>query len=90
MAVIRVPYPREPEKRRAALDRAMGLLERFGSHEGTTEAGSFHGSTPIGGFAGSYRSLDESNELEIELTKKPWLVSAARIESEIRKFLEHT
>jgi hypothetical protein len=86
MVVIRVPYPKDPEQRRAIYERAMADLTRFGTCEGDTEAGWFQGSTPIGGFAGSYRSPVGSEELEIELTKKPWLVSSSMIEREARRF----
>jgi hypothetical protein len=87
MAVFRVPYPDEPERREALFRRVTGMLERHGRYEGTPTRGTFEGSTPIGSFAGSYRVVDGAGELEIELTKKPWLVSAHRVESEVRKFL---
>lgn len=85
MATIRVPYPADPERRRDLFDRAVAKLERFGTYEGTPDAGAFRGSTPIGGFAGSYRSEAGSDVLEITLTKKPWLVPSSLIESEVRK-----
>jgi hypothetical protein len=87
MAVFRVPYPEEPERREALFRRVAGALERHGSYEGTATRGTFEGSTPIGPFAGTYRAVDGAGELEIELTRKPWLVSAHRVESEVRKFL---
>ena len=87
MALIRVPYPEDPQRRRAVFEKAVAKLIRFGTCEGTPEAGTFRGSTPIGGFAGSYRSVEGSAEIEIELTKKPLFVSTSRIEAEVRKFL---
>ena len=87
MAVFRVPYPEEPERREALFRRAADLIVRHGRYEGTAARGTFEGSTPIGAFAGSYRALDGAGQLEIELLKKPWLVSVHRIEHEVRKFL---
>jgi len=87
MTVIRVPYTSDPERRRALFDRAAALLTRHGTFEGTPESGVFRGSTSIGGYAGSYRVLDGTGELEIELTKKPWLISTHLVEKEVRKFL---
>ncbi len=87
MALIRVPFPKEYERRQALFDRAAAALGRHGSYEGTPEQGTFRGHTPIGGFAGSYRVLDDSGELEIALSRKPWLVPTHLVEHEIRKFV---
>lgn len=87
MALIRVPYPRDPDERRALFEKAAAIVERHGSYEGTPERGAFRGHTPIGGFAGTYRALDDSGEIEIELTQKPWLVSTHMIEHEVRRML---
>lgn len=85
MATFRVPYPIDPDRRRAIFEMAIAKLGRYGSCEGTPDAGRFQGSTPIGGFAGSFRSID--GMLEVEVTKKPIFVSTGLIESEVRKFL---
>ncbi len=87
MATIRVPYPGDPEERRALFGRAAAVLERHGEYEGTPDGGSFRGTTPIGRFAGHYRSPAGSAVLEIELTHKPWLVPVSMFEHEVRKFL---
>jgi hypothetical protein len=87
MATIRVPYPGDPERRRALFDRAAALLAKHGTYEGTPDGGSFEGTTPVGGFAGFYRSPAGSEILEIELTKKPWLVPVSLVEHEVRKVL---
>lgn len=87
MHVIRVPYPTDPDHRRAAFERALAKLGRFGTFQGSTEAGTFRGSTPIGRFSGHYRSPDGSGVLEIELAEKPWLISLSFIEGEVRRFL---
>ncbi len=87
MHAFRVPFPNDPEARHAMLGRLRELVGRFGALDGTTEAGTFRGSTPIGRFAGSYRSLDGSDEIEIVVHEKPFLVSSGRIESEARRIL---
>ena len=88
MARFRVPYPTDPERRRALFEKAVAKLQRHGSCQGTPEQGSFRGSTPIGRFAGHYRLVDGSDLMEIELTEKPWLISASFIEHEVRRFLQ--
>ncbi|AGA28875.1 hypothetical protein [Singulisphaera acidiphila] len=87
MAVFRVPYPEDPERRQALFHRVATAMARHGRYEGTTEQGHFEGTTPLGKFAGSYRVVEGSPELEIELTKKPWLVSTHLLEREVRKML---
>ncbi len=87
MATIRVPYPGDPEHRRALFERASAELARHGIYEGTPDGGRFQGRTPIGGLAGHYRSEPGSETLEIVLTEKPWLVPTSLIENEVRKFL---
>jgi hypothetical protein len=88
MASIRVPIPSDPERRRAVLERALNMIQRYGSHEGTLESGTFQGTTLVGSFAGSYRCPPGAEDLEIEFTKKPWIISYARIEAEVYKFLK--
>jgi hypothetical protein len=87
MVVFRVPYPEDPERRRELFRKWAALLSRHGSYEGDHERGTFQGNTPIGRFAGSYRTVDGSGELEIELTKKPFLVTTHFLEKEVRRFL---
>jgi len=87
MALIRVPYPSDPERRRAAYELILRRVGRYGKFEGTADEGTFHGRTPIGSFAGAYSSPVGSEELVIELHKKPWLISVSRIEHEARRFL---
>jgi hypothetical protein len=87
IATIRDPYPADPEHRKKVHRRLASMAARFGALEGNPEAGTFRGSTPIGGFAGSYSSPEGSEEIAIEVTKKPILISMGRIESELRKFL---
>lgn len=88
MSTFRVPYPADPERRRSLFERAVGYLSRHGSYQGTTEAGTFEGQSPVGRFAGSYRSPEGSEILEITLSKKPLLVPASLVEHEVKKFLQ--
>lgn len=87
MALIRVPYPADPDERVALFHRAAELLSRHGSYDGNHESGTFHGHTPVGSFAGRYRSPDGSGTLEIELTRKPFLVPMSVVEHQVRRFL---
>lgn len=87
MATFRVPYPSDPDRRRALFDKAVAKMGRFGSCEGTPDEGSFRAKTPIGDLSGSYRSEPGSSEVEFEIAKKPFLVPLAMIESEARKFV---
>ena len=85
MPTIRVPFPTDPERRQKAFRRLSSMAERFGSIDGTPEAGTFKGSTPIGGYAGSYSCPEGSDEIVVVVDKKPILVGMSRIESELRK-----
>jgi len=85
--MIRIPFPTDPERRRDLFARAAAALERHGSYQGTTDEGTFQGKTPIGEFAGSYRFLPDPGELEIVLSRKPWLVPVSLVEHELRKFI---
>ena len=87
MATFRLPYPTDPERRRALFERAVAKIAGHGTWQGTPEEGAFWGSTPIGGFAGAYRVADENGELEVQITKKPFLIPLALIESEARRFV---
>ncbi len=88
MAVFRVPFPSEPERRMAIFEKAVAKLSTHGACDGTPEAGTFHGHTPIGGFAGRYRAPEGADEIEVEITRKPFLIPLSMIEHEARKFVE--
>ena len=90
MATIRVPYPADPEQRRDLFERVVAWLTPHGECAGTPDEGTLSGSTPVGKFAGTYRSTPGSEVLEIEVTKKPWLVPASLIEREVRKQMAQT
>jgi hypothetical protein len=88
MALIRVPYPEDPAEQVSLFHRAAAVLARHGGYEGNHESGTFHGQTPIGSFAGRYQSRPGSDTLEIELTKKPFLVPVSVVEHHVRRFLD--
>lgn len=87
MATFRVPYPREPDRRQALFDKAISKMGSHGTCQGTPDEGTFHAKTPIGDLQGSYRSEPGSDEVEFEISKKPFLVPLAMIESEAKKFV---
>ncbi len=86
----RVSRPLSRRFRRVARPSFIAPPLRWGDtrrYEGTPEQGHFEGTTPLGSFAGTYRVVEDSSELEIKLTKKPWLVSTHLLEREVRKML---
>jgi len=87
MASFRVPYPKEPERRKALFDKAVAKMGSYGTCEGTPDEGTFQAKTPIGQLAGSYRSEPGSEEVEFVIDKKPMLVPLAMIQSEAKKFV---
>jgi hypothetical protein len=87
MHAFRVPYPSNPTNRRTFFERFNAEIARFGTIEGDLDAGEFHGSTPIGKFAGAYRKLDDADEIEIKIHKKPLFITSGMIEREAKKFL---
>lgn len=87
MATIRIPYPGDPDERRALFERAAILLAKHGRYDGTPDSGAFRGTSPIGVLAGHYWSEPGSDVLVIEVTEKPWVVPMALIESEVRRVM---
>ncbi len=87
MAVIRVPYPTDPEERKALFTRGLSKLAGQGTCDGDENSGTFHGSSPLGSLAGRYHAPHGSNEIEIEITRKPFLVPLSMIESAARGFI---
>lgn len=88
MATFRVPYPAEPERRKALYEKAIAKMGRYGSCSGTPDEGSFQAKTPIGELSGTYRSEPGSSEVEFDISKKPFLVPLAVIESQARQFVQ--
>lgn len=88
MSVFRVPYPGDPERRKAIFEKLLSKLGDKGAVEGDHDAGTFQGSSPIGDVVGSYRAEPGAEEVEVEIQKKPFLVPLALIETEARKFFQ--
>lgn len=87
MAVFRVPYPSDPAKRRALFEHGLSRLASRGTCDGDENSGSFQGSSPMGEFSGRYHAPPGAEEIEIEITRKPFLIPTAMIESAARSFL---
>ncbi len=67
----------------ALIARAKQEIENLGgSITGDSSTGNFKIETPIGTIVGSYSII--SNEISIDIAKKPFLVSCSRIEKELR------
>jgi hypothetical protein len=78
-----IHYPQHKEELVAKLQDA--ILTTGGQFEGDTSEGRFHGNTPIGSFEGNY--VITGDDIEVDVIKKPFLISCSRIESEIKKYL---
>jgi hypothetical protein len=88
MAVFRVPYPGDPQRRKAIFEKVIATIGGRGAVEGDHDAGTFQGTSPVGDVVGSYRAEPGAEEIEVEIKKKPFLVPMALIESEARKFVQ--
>jgi len=73
---------------------ATSLLQRAkqeitasgGVFDGDNEAGIFHAKTPIGSIEGTYQV--EANEIALNITKKPFLLSCNRIKKELTSVMK--
>jgi len=61
------------------------IVENGGEFKGDTSSGIFFGKTIIGKVRGEYNSISD-NEVEITITKKPFIASKGKIESAIREY----
>jgi len=61
------------------------IVENGGEFKGDTSNGIFLGKTMMGKVQGEYSSISD-NEVEITITKKPFIASKGKIESAIREF----
>ena len=61
------------------------IVENGGKFKGNTSGGIFFGKTILGKVQGEYSSIS-INEVEITITKKPFVASKGKIESAIREF----
>jgi len=78
-----IHYPKPKEELVQKLKSA--ILKTHGDFEGDVSGGFFKGNTPVGTFSGSYSIHDDT--IEVNIDKKPWLVSCSRIEDEINNYL---
>lgn len=83
--IIKIMYPHPKE---AAVQKLKdAVLNQGGSFEGDTRKGHFQVDTPIGFFEAVYEI--NGDEIILEVLKKPFFISSARIEREIRAYLEN-
>lgn len=61
------------------------IIESGGEFEGDTSKGVFSGKSILGKIKGEYASLSEE-EIEITITKKPFIAPTKKIESAIREY----
>lgn len=88
MNSFRLPFPKDPEHRRAILDHARSRLDGHGSLEGSAESGTITVRLPIvGAIVGDYASPTGAETIEFTLKHRPFLVPTHRIRDEIAKVL---
>ncbi|WP_294822516.1 hypothetical protein [uncultured Flavobacterium sp.] len=68
------------------LNKIKNTVGDKGKVAGNEQQGNFEGETPVGSFAGSY-TIDGDN-INITITKKPFLVSTGMIKDEFEKALK--
>jgi hypothetical protein len=61
------------------------ILNAGGEFSGNTKSGSFSGKTPLGNIAGNYTIEDK--EIQVEITKRPMILSKIAIKSKIAEYL---
>lgn len=69
----------------ASLDRVNEALKKL-QEKGTVNLSGSKGTFSVSGVRGSFDYHQQTKELFIQITDKPWLVSTEYVESEIRKF----
>ncbi len=83
MGQFTVSYPGDKSE---LLNKIKNTVGDKGSLNGNEQQGSFKGDTPVGGFEGSYTI--EGDNININITKKPFLVSTGMIKDEFEKALK--
>lgn len=61
------------------------IIENGGAFKGDTSSGKFSGKTILGKVHGEYSSIS-NDEVEITITKKPFIASKGKVESAIREY----
>ncbi len=81
--IIDYPHPKDE-----AIQKLKNAIELYnGEFDGNTLEGHFKVGTPIGFFEAKYSI--QGDEIEIDIVKKPFLISCEKIEKEIKKYLEN-
>jgi hypothetical protein len=61
------------------------IVSKGGTFSGDTQQGQFSGVTPIGNVKGKY-TVTANNEIDVEITDKPFLAPMTIIEDKIRNY----
>jgi hypothetical protein len=83
MGQFTVNYPGDKSQ---LLNKIKSTVGDKGKVSGNEQQGNFEGDTPVGGFEGSYTI--EGDNININITKKPFLVSTSMIKDEFEKALK--
>lgn len=84
MCQFNIPFAGEGER---LLSRAQEAIETAGgTFSGNAVEGVFRAKTPIGSIQGTYRLLGQ--QVVLAITKKPFLLSCARIEKELAAVMQ--
>ena len=79
MCQFSIPFSSDAE---SLIVRAKQQIERVGGTlNGNASQGNFQAQTPIGAIVGSYQV--DGQEITLSITKKPFLLSCAKIEKEL-------
>lgn len=81
-----IEYPRPKDEMVSQLKSAIES-QTNGIFQGDTSAGSFSFTAKGFDLAGNYNI--SGDVIDVNITKKPWLLSCNKIESEIRKYLDN-
>jgi len=83
MCQFSLPFSGDPQ---GLLQRAKSEIERSGGiFSGDDQQGNFRAKTPIGSIEGVYQINGE--EIALNITKKPLLLSCRKIEKELRSVM---
>lgn len=72
-----------------AVAKAKSAIEKnSGTFSGDVSAGNFDISLPIVGTIKGEYTIDDSNQMTVVITKKPFMISCDRIQSEMEKYVQ--
>lgn len=78
-----LPLNQDPDQ--ALKHISASIIDAGGEFSGDTKSGIFSGKTSMGNIAGTYQI--EGDEINIEITKKPMMLSKIAIKSTMREYL---